>query len=412
MTLDDFCTQMGFDNTAKRILEDAWSDARQTDCMPDFMRMDFCRNYYPLTGGDPEVLERMETVSRITEHNPAAIRYAYLLHDSIFLRKSPLSFGTMPLPEKIFGENAGVFCLMVAVSALPLIEKTMELLNIPLSYAHDIAKWLGGTIQIFKSGHNGLPGFNLQQASWIRDYIDGKLFRIGRFEYLMHPCPEWVPAIYRNRKDGSLMVLCRDKWRFTADGRRPRTTTPESEIVTTKLKILDGRVTGTPISPRGEVLLGRKVTIGLDEWDGICLPWELVPSIHIPGGGGMTPEAAGNSMREAKEFFRKYFKQDIKIFVCASWILNPDWEEELPDSNLTKFMRELYLTPGWDISGLDGLFFIFGRSDGDPLTYPADNSVRKAFHRLFAAGKPPRSGAMFFLTEHLDQFGTQYYRNH
>lgn len=209
------------------------------------------------------------------------------------------------------------------------------------------------------------------------------------------------------------MVFCRDKWRFMPDGSIPQISTPDSELVPVKLKILDNHVTGTPVTPYGKVLIGRKVTIDLAEWEGICQPWELVPSIHIPGGGGMKPELVKQSMLDAKEFFRKYFKQDVKLFVCASWILNPDWETELPDSNLAKFMREGYMTPFGRAGGRDGIFFIFGRTDNEaPLTYPAHNTMQQAFHRLLKAGRPLRSGAVFFLTDKLDRFGTQYYRNH
>ena len=415
MTIDEFCAAMGFGLAEKRILEEIWDEAVKTappSGVPAFMTMEFCRNYYPMTGGDLKHLSRMEEVCRIVEQAPEGALYAWILHYGIFLRKVPANFGGFPLPSKVFGENAGIFQLMIAVSALPLIEKTLERMKIPHSYVLDIAKWTGGTIGLFEMGNNGIPGHTLQQTGWIRNYIDGRLFRIGRFEFLMHEYPPWMPAVYRNRKDGSLMVLCRDGWRFLQDGCRPKAGTPDTEVVFTRLKIIDNHVTGTPVTPRGEVFLGRKVTIDLAEWEALCKPWELTPSIHIPAGGGMKPELAKESLIEAKEFFRKYFKQDIRMFICHSWILNPDWESELPDSNLTKFMREGYMTPGLESDGRDGVFFVFGRTDhDDPLTYPAVTSVQKAFHRILQSGRRLRCGAVFFLTDKLDRFGTQYYRN-
>lgn len=413
MTIDDFCAAMGFGPAEKHLLEEIWDEAVKTAPagIPEFMTMDFCRNYYPMTGGDLKHLTRMEEVCRIVERSPEAALYAWILHYGLFLRRAQANLRNLPLPSGVFGENAGIFQLMIAVSAIPLIEKTLERMKIPHSYVLDIAKWTGGTIGLFEIGNNGIPGHTLQQTSWIRNYIDGRLFRIGRFEFLMHGYPPWMPAVYRSRKDGSLMVLCRDGWRFLPDGRRPNPETPDSEVVITRLKMMDNHVTGTPVTPRGEVLLGRKVTIDLAEWEALCNPWELTPSIHIPAGGGMKPELAKESLIEAKEFFRRYFKQDIKMFVCHSWILNPDWESELPDSNLTKFMREGYMTPGLESDGRDGVFFVFGRTDnGDPLTYPAVTSVQKAFHRILKSGRRLRCGAVFFLTDKLDRFGTQYYR--
>ena len=414
MTIDDFCAAMGFGAAEKHLLEEIWDEAVKTAPadLPVFMTMDFCRNYYPMTGGDLKHLTRMEEVCRIVEQTPEAALYAWILHYGLFLRGAQANLRNLPLPSGVFGENAGIFQLMVAVSAIPLIEKTPERMKIPHSYALDIAKWIGGTIGLFETGNNGIPGHTLQQTSWIRNYIDGRLFRIGRFEFLMHEYPLWMPAVYRNRKDGSLMVLCRDGWRFLPDGCRPKRGTPDSEVVVTRLKIMDNHVTGTPVTPRGEVLLGRKVTIDLADWEALCNPWELTPSIHIPAGGGMKPELTKASLIEAKEFFRKYFKQDIRMFICHSWILNPDWESELPDSNLAKFMREGYMTPGLESDGRDGVFFVFGRTDNDdPLTYPAVTSIQKAFHRILKSGRRLRSGAVLFLTDKLDRFGTQYYRN-
>ena len=220
MTIEDFCAAMGFGSAEKHLLEEIWDEAVKTAPadVPAFMTMDFCRNYYPMTGGDLKHLTRMEEVCRIVERTPEAALYAWILHYGFFLRRVQAHFRNLPLPSKVFGENAGIFQLMAAVSAIPLIEKTLERMKIPHSYVLDIAKWIGGTIGLFEIGNNGIPGHTLQQTSWIRNYIDGRLFRIGRFEFLMHEYPLWMPAVYRNRKDGSLMVLCRDGWRFLPDG--------------------------------------------------------------------------------------------------------------------------------------------------------------------------------------------------
>ena len=415
MTVENFCRVMGFGNAEKNILEKIWDELLQSAPagVPDFMTMDFCRKYYPLTGGAPEHLKRMEKVCEIVRQTPEAALYAWILHYGIFLRTPQINMGAFPLPTKVFGENAGIFQLMFAVSAIPLIEKTMTQMNIPVSYAHDIAKWIGGTIQIFEAGNQGIPGHTLQQSSWIRHYINGELFRIGRFEYFMHEFPAWVPAVYRNKKDGSLMVFCRDGWRFLPDGKRPPAGSASPDAVVTRLKIMDGHATGIPIAPDGKVLLHHETSIDLSEWEPVCQSWDITPSIHIPAGGHMTPELAKQSMQEAKVFFRKYLGQDVKMFVCYSWILNPDWETELPESNLAKFMREGYMTPPMESDGRDGVFFVFGKTDhADPLTYPAVNTMQKAFHRILQSGRRLQSGAIFFLTDQLDHFGTQFYRSH
>ena len=108
-------------------------------------------------------------------------------------------------------------------------------------------------------------------------------------------------------------------------------------------------------------------------------------------------------------FFRKQFHKEIQLFVCESWILNPDWITELPDSNLTRLMREVYLFPIQETERA-GLFFVYGRDDGDLSSYPADNSLHRAFRHLIDTGHPLREGGMFFLTADLPRFGTGTYR--
>ena len=57
------------------------------------------------------------------------------------------------------------------------------------------------------------------------------------------------------------------------------------------------------------------------------------------------------------------------------------------------------------------MYFVFGKSDNDWSDYPADNSLRLAFHRLREAGKRLKAGGMFIDADAVDNFGTQKYRN-
>lgn len=157
-------------------------------------------------------------------------------------------------------------------------------------------------------------------------------------------------------------------------------------------------LTGTPIDFKtGRALPGR-ISIDLDEFAPLLTAHDWVPSMHIPGGGNMRPELCRESLREAFAFFRRHFKKEIPAFVCCSWILNPDWMTELPESNLAAFMRMVRLFPT-PPDPKSGLFFVFGRDDGDPLTYPADNSLRCAFRRILESGRSLRSGGMFVLPD-------------
>ena len=254
--------------------------------------------------------------------------------------------------------------------------------------------------------------------------MENRLFRVGRFEFLVHSAPEWLPAIYRSRKSGRTVALCRDGWVLTREGFRARNgavgvaggegypVRPEAAgILVAHLDEADGKVTGIPINPAtGRAESEQREPLDLTEYAPVLSAHEWVPSLHIPGGGGMTPKLAKESLCRAVEFFRRYFHKELHAICCESWILNPDWMAELPGSNLARFMEEVYLTPMPEVDRA-GLFFVYGRSEGKLSEYPADNSLRRAFRRIIDAGRPLRMGGMFILTADLDRFGTGTYRN-
>lgn len=411
MDLHAFCKELGFDEKKENFLAPRWEELcsnTENIKIPEFMTSAFYRKYAPVCGLPDSVLPRMDAVADIVAKNPVCARYAAMLEYGFF--KAPVIFPMQSLGElpDLFGENAGVFQLMVAMSAIPLWTKTYGKLGLPEKYALDSAKWIGGTSGIYAAAHNGIPGHTFQQTRWIRYYVEGKLFRIGRLEYMLDTWKIFLPAVYINRKDHSISVLCRDQWAYNAAGQKidPAMETP---AFTARIKLLDHYVTGTPIMPNGYPRIGRKITLDLNEWEPLCSAWELVPGIHIPGGGGMKPELLKESLIEAKQFFRKYFATDVKAFSCGSWLFNPMWEKELPDSNIAAFQRNVYLT-GNSPSKYSGLFFVYGRNSGDPREWQCTTSIHKAFCRIFDRNENLADGFMFILAEDVEKFGTEYYR--
>ena len=83
--------------------------------------------------------------------------------------------------------------------------------------------------------------------------LRGGLFRIGRFEYLIHSAPDWLPAIYRSCKTGRTVALCRDGWLLTEEGfRPPREALPRHGWTTARLIEQNGSVSGIPVDPADE----------------------------------------------------------------------------------------------------------------------------------------------------------------
>lgn len=409
MLLSEFIRRTGFPPEFADTLSFDWQEGVDAEALPECFTEGFFGRYAKkLSVPTPFAPELPELNARVAAE-PALRVYANLIIDAAF-RRGDWGLGKWPAPEKLLTRRqCGLFQLLTAMSALPLIAESYRKIGLPAEYADGPAKWIGGTIAIYAAAHDGNPGHDLQQISWLKYYMENRLFRVGRFEFLVHRAPDWLPAIYRSRKSGRTVALCRDGWVLTQEGFRARSRAAGIQIA--HLDEMDGKVTGIPINPAtGRAEPEQRETLDLTEYVPVLSAHEWVPSLHIPGGGGMTPELAKESLRGAVEFFRRYFHKELQAICCESWILNPDWMAELPGSNLARFMEEVYLTPMPEVDRA-GLFFVYGRSEGKLSEYPADNSLRRAFRRIIDAGRPLRMGGMFILTADLDRFGTGTYRN-
>ena len=77
---------------------------------------------------------------------------------------------------------------------------------------------------------------------------------------------------------------------------------------------------------------------------------------------------------------------------------------------MVKFLQEGYAFPGTETQGKEGLFFVFGSNDADPFAFSKENRLYEAFRRILKSGGILRNGGVFFLTDRLNEFGTQCYR--
>ncbi len=380
---------------------------------PEFCRLSYFGQYREMAGIAPEVTPLVAEVVNLVEASPAAQMLAWHAHQVLCVYGvSEINFREWPEFEEFFGKNAGIFYLLIGMSAIPVWFKTYEKLGVPESYAHDCCKWLGGTIQIYQAVHDNIQGLNLKHLHWIRWYIEGRLFRIGRLEYMKHELNKSYPHVYRHKVTGKVLALCSPGILLDKTGQCIYQDQPDSDAYkVTELKETPESITGTPVFPFGYALPDRHVTLKFSEWEKVLAHGDPVADLHIPTGGGMTLEACRDSFVRAKDFFREHLL-DFKpnAFVCCSWIFNTQFEEMLPDSNLTKFMQQLYLLP-WRSSGKDGMFFIFGRDDGNWREYPRDNSIRRTMLDILESGRRLRLQGMFYLFDDIPQFGTEYYRN-
>ncbi len=413
MEQEDLCRTFRLQPTDRAALESRWKELTagwSTEILPPCLepvafaeRYPFCESAFPLA----EVLPLAQEIAVIARREPELSLLAHVTSRAAFEVQNPFFFSRMPDPLPGLGKKlSGMFALMIALGAYPLIVRAYAECGVPERYAQEVLKWFGGRMRTYGQAHDGLPGMDYL-FSWTRRYIDGDLFRIGRLEYRMDPCSAWMPAVYRNAS-GEIAVLAGEGWRFRNGEYRAGAAEPERFV--SHLTEDAETVTGTPIPPDGIVDFTVRRTLSRSEWHPAVSPWDLCPSVHIPGGGRMTWEEVKTSLIEARAFFAKYFHRQVPLFCCCSWILNPAWEGFLANSNIVRFRREGYAFPAEPWGEYSGMSFVFGRDDVPPDQLPAVNTIQKAFQKCSREGRCG-TGGVFFLADDLEKLGSEYYRN-
>jgi type II secretory pathway component PulL len=130
----------------------------------------------------------------------------------------------------------------------------------------------------------------------------------------------------------------------------------------------------------------------------------------------MTHEMCGESIKEAKEFFAKYFPEyNYKALATTSWILDSQFEKLLkPSSNLVLFLKELYLLPTVNANDTQMLDRVFNakRNEAGELnlsSLPQKSSMQKAIVAHMEKGLFCRNQSCVFFIEDLD-WGNNVYR--
>lgn len=314
-----------------------------------------------------------------------------------------------PHPLGPLGDLSGALYLLIALDAIPRMLDIHRRRGVPEAVSRDGVSHYAASLRRYQQQHNGRIGVRPRILYWLRNHVRGDLYRLGRLEYMVKPFRGRLVA-WRHRRRRAVVALAADGSRFDDEGYM--VTDDEPAAWTTALRDNGFAVTGAPISPRGHAER-RVVTLSRDEWEVALSPDDPVLEVHIPDGGGMTPEACRASMQQALEFFPRHFPGcSFTGFACASWILNPQLATIYrPDSNMVLWQRELYLYPIPNhADARSGLYFVFATDDVHPATAPRDTSLRRALLDHLAAGGRLMGGGMFMLLEEFPRYGTQPYR--
>ena len=381
------------------------------ESLPALLDPEEIRSRCRFCGLDEEAQSQLLETARRIAAEPGLLRLAWHIA-RLSLEYPPLEGARRRLPplERSLGDRAGCFYLLCALDFVPRLKAHHQALGVPEEVTRETCLQIRSYIENFSRGFQGRLGVYRPQMQWLRSYLHGNLyFRLGRMEYWAKPMGGAI-RVFRNRATGEVAALATEGTRFAADG-LVCMTADEKPAWVASLTEDEAAIEGCPVSPLGKGLCPR-IRLPRTEWSQVLAKGDMVLDMHIPAGGGMTPEACASSMRRAANFFRSRFPHlKPAAIVCTSWLFHPQLAAILPsDANLLLYQRELHLFP-IATNPRDGIWFIFLQDELDPATAPRETSLQRSVLDYLAAGNSWKGGGgMFFLLEDLPEIGSQVYR--
>ena len=124
-----------------------------------------------------------------------------------------------------------------------------------------------------------------------------------------------------------------------------------------------------------------------------------VVAIHIPGDTRVpfSKEERERSYERARKFFAKNFKDGRVVFHCGSWLINPLFNELLPEgSNIRAFTNEfeIYSVREGAENNIWRLFYTKSYN-GDPKTLPEESSLMRIYKKHLMSGGTMDVGSGF-----------------
>jgi hypothetical protein len=413
LRLEDVLTQLRLD-VSPEVFRPHWeeSEAGLPDGIPSFLQPEEIRRNHSWSSLAPETEPSLLDAAARIRQEPALVMLAWHCYRLLYEHVDYEQTREWPALEPVLKEQSGAFYLLIALGLVPRVLELHRKMGVSEDITRETLQQIACYSRNYRRMTDGGLGIPVKQLYWLRHYDAGRLFRVGRFEYMLRPFRAQI-GVYRHRHTGRVIALAPDGVCYNKEGYVDGTAgVADTEHGWTATFAEDDEVAvGYPISPLGYAV-NRQVRLEKGLWECVLRHGDTTLEMHIPEGGGMTLDRCANSFRRATAFFERQFPdQPFNSISSTSWIFNNQLQEiRLSSENLARFQRELYLYPVRS-SGQDGLWFIFLREPLDLAKAPRQTSLQQAVADFILAGNTWRNGGMFFLTEHLPCFGTQYYRS-
>ena len=407
MKLDDTLKELSLEEY-EEVFEKDWDKSETLLNSMDFLTEKYIVEHAKLAEIDTEFIPRIVNTAKKIDHSTALKRLFTHCHYLLFVcQDTPDKVGKdFPDMQSVLDNEGFIYNLLLALSGMEESKKYFKSMNMSKDVIKgafkDIAIWSSHNDENF--GYIGLTPHNL---NWERGLMRGNLFRLGRLQFNIRPFGGRI-TVYRNKKTKQVQAFVNDGIAVNSSGLYDGVdgvfdkNSWKSSLVQDK-----HQVTGNPLTPQS-IILQKKISLDLHEWDKVLEMYDPILDIHIPAGESMDMQKCSDSINYSVKFFAKYFpEKSYKGWACNSWFLDNQFEKILPNSsNIVQFQRELYLYP-LSAGSEAGCKRIFG--ENGIKNAPKESSMHKAVADFMRKGGKLRQGGGFFLKEDMP-WGKQLYR--
>lgn len=302
-------------------------------------------------------------------------------------------FPTFTMPTAPDGGRAIAYDMLPALMMCATYDHTYALLTsrkLPQKHIDYGMNRFDPMISTFKERYNGAPG--AKDWTWYqRTAVDALLYQTGRLEVEVGMTFTDRAIVFEDSLCKGKTVAMATSGRYHRSGHLLGTKGYEDECGAFEATIAetDKGWTGYIFKENGLLSTGKK-TLEKSRWVKCLEPGDPVVALHIPPGGGMTPQKVDAAFAEAVAFLAEYFPEfHYKGFRCMSWILDPRLIDILgADSNLGQFIKRFDLMC-LKSAGRDALNYVFLHPN--PATaviadLPEETSLQRKLKNVYLSG--------------------------
>ena len=138
-------------------------------------------------GFGPEVDVPLHETARRIIADPALTHLAWHCYRLLYDHTDYNEMKRWPTLERALGERCGVFYLLVTMAMAPRVIEVHRKMGVAEATNRETLSQVSAIAGRYRSMAGGRLGVTLNTIYWMRHYVAGRLFRVGRMEYMIQP---------------------------------------------------------------------------------------------------------------------------------------------------------------------------------------------------------------------------------